>query len=796
LLKTVAEAAEELYDGGMLSHLSCNYLGAALACWIAAAPLVASPEPAPPARLSVRILDPAGAVIAGARLAAAPGGGAHAEECITGRDGQCSLTLRAGAYQLRVSAPGFLELAEPLQLEPGAQLVREYVLEIAAVRESVTVVESADYRVQAVTTATRTPTPLENVPQAVTVVPSELMRDQLMMSLADVVRYVPGVTAVQGENNRDQLVIRGNNTSADFFLDGVRDDVQYFRDLYNLERVEALKGPNAMIFGRGGGGGVVNRVTKTADFNPFRELALVGGSWRQRRLAADVDQPVSARAAARLNAMYEQSDSFRNFVDLERFGLNPTLTLAPSPASRLLVGYEHFRDDRRADRGIPSFQGRPAEVGMATFFGDPDQSWVRARVHLGSIAAERQFGLLNLRNRTLIGDYDRGYQNFVPGAVSADGAEVSLTAYNSSTARRNLFNQTDLIATTWSGAVRHTLLAGAEFGRQATDNFRNTGYFENHLTSVRRPLADPLLRLPVTFRQNAADPDNHVVAVVAAAYFQDQIELSRRWQAVVGLRADRFDLDYHDRRTGQRLGRLDYLVSPRAGLVFKPAEVVSLYTSYSVSYLPSSGDQFSSLTAVTQQLKPEKFTNYEAGLKWDPARKLSLTAALYRLDRTNTRAVDPNDPSRIVQTGSQRSEGLEVGWSGAPTRSWVIAGGYAWQNAFVTRATIDARAGARVAQAPRHSFSFWNRYQFRPRWSAGLGVVSRTEMFAGIDNTVILPGYARLDAALYHWLTERVRLQVNVENLLDRKYWANAHNNNNISPGAPRAIRVGLVAHF
>ncbi len=786
----------------MFPHLSCNscsFLLRGRRAWACLAGLwllpVSAQQPSQ-ARLTGRVLDPAGGVIAGAHIAATPEGGVSAIECVSASDGQCSLELPPGSYRLRVSAPGFLEAADEARLEAGGRQVREYRLEIAAVRESITVVESADYRVAAVTAATRTPTPLENVPQAITVVPSELMRDQLMISLADVVRYVPGVTAVQGENNRDQLVIRGNNTSADFFLDGVRDDVQYYRDLYNLERVEALKGPNAMIFGRGGGGGVLNRVSKTADFNPFRELTLVGGSWRQKRLAADVDQPLSSRAAARLNTMYEQADSFRSFVDLERFGVNPTVTLTPGASGRILVGYEHFRDDRRADRGIPSFHGRPAGVGLSTYFGDPDRSWVRARVHLGSVVAERRFGPVNVRNRTLVGHYDRGYQNFVPGTVTAGGDEVNLSAYNNATVRRNLFNQTDVVAMVWSGPVRHTLLAGAEAGRQATDNFRNTGYFEDRLTSIRLPLADPLVRRPVVFRQSPTDADNHVVAVVAAAYVQDQIELSRRWQAVAGLRAERFDLDYRNRRSGEPLGRLDYLVSPRAGLVFKPRETVSLYGSYSVAFLPSSGDQFASLTTVTQQLKPEKFTNYEAGVKWDPARKLALTAALYRLDRTNTRSIDPNDPSRIVQTGSQRSEGLELGWSGAPTGSWVVVGGYAWQKAFVTHDTVDARAGALVAQFPRHSFSLWNRYQFRPRWSAGLGIVSRTEMFAGIDNTVVLPGYARLDAALYHWLTERVRLQVNVENLLDRRYFANAHTNNNISPGAPRAVRIGLVAHF
>ncbi len=792
----------ERYNGVMLSQFSCNsvcpwrLLCGLLAGSLSAACLCGLSQSAPPASLSVRVLDPAGAVVAGARLSALSETGASVAECITGAEGRCSVTLAAGSYELRISAPGFLELSERLRLEPGAAETRQYALEIAAVRESVTVIEWADYRVPVVTTATRTPTSLENVPQAITVVTSELLRDQLMTSLADVVRYVPGVTAVQGENNRDQLVIRGNPTTADFFVDGVRDDMQYLRDVYNLERVEALKGPNAMIFGRGGGGGVINRVTKTADFSPLRELMVVGGSWRQKRVTADVDQPIRPGVAGRLSTMYQQSDSFRNFVDLERFGVNPTLTLAMGPSGRLTLGYEHFRDRRRADRGIPSFEGRPAEVGIAAYFGDPEQSWVRARVHLGSVAVERQWSGVNLRSRALIADYDRGYQNFVPGVLSPDGRQVSLSAYNNFGLRRNVFNQTDLVATAWSGPVRHTLLVGMELGRQATDNFRNTGYFEDRWTSLQVPIVEPALRLPVVFRQSAADADNHVVALVAAAFVQDQIELSRRWQAVVGVRTDRFELDYRNRRSGERLGRSDALVSPRAGLIVKPLDNVSLYASYSVAYLPSSGDQFASLTAVTQQLKPEKFANYETGVKWDAARKLSLSAALYRLERTNTRSVDPNDPSRILQTGRQRSEGLELDWSGAPTQSWAVAGGYAWQSAVVTHATADARAGAQVAQVPRHSFSFWNRYQFRRRWGAGLGVVGRTRMFAGIDNTVILPGYVRFDAALYHWLAERLRLQVNVENLLDRKYYLNAHSNTNISPGAPRAIRIGLVASF
>lgn len=302
--------------------------------------------------------------------------------------------------------------------------------------------------------------------------------------------------------------------------------------------------------------------------------------------------------------------------------------------------------------------------------------------------------------------------------------------------------------------------------------------------------------MPVSFRQSATDADNRVRAKVAAAYAQDQVELSRKIQMIAGVRFDRFDLRYHNNRSGDTLDRTDDLVSPRAGIVFKPATPVSLYASYSVSYLPSSGDQFSSLTTVTQQVEPEKFDNYELGVKWDVCPDLSLTTAAYRLDRTNTRSTDPNDPTRIVQTGSQRTNGYELGINGQVNSAWKVAGGYAYQDAFVTSATAAARAGARVAQVPHHTLSLWSTYHVAARLGVGLGIIRRADMFAAIDNTVVLPAYTRVDAAAYFVLTRATRLQANVENLFDRKYYFNADNNTNISPGFPRALRIGLTAAF
>jgi catecholate siderophore receptor len=681
-------------------------------------------------------------------------------------------------------------------VEAGAAPAADFVLAVTAVRESITVEAEPGYRLSTLSSATRTPTPLRDVPQSVTVVTRQLMQDQLMTSIADVVRYLPGVQLHQGENNRDQVIIRGNSSSADFFVDGVRDDVQYYRDLYNLDRVEALKGPNAMIFGRGGGGGVINRVTKQAAFGASREVTLQGSSHDGKRLTADVDQRLSDRLALRVNGLFEDSDSFRDGVALERSGIAPTMTFRGGDDTRVTLGFEHFRDRRTADRGITSFQGRPAEVPIGTFYGSADDSKVRADVNLGSALVEHSFGGLQLRNRTLFGDYDRFYQNYVPGAASADATKVTLTAYNNATQRRNLFNQTDVTYAWATGSVRHNLLFGAEVGRQETDNFRNTGFFANSTTSIQVPFAAPQTTVPVTFRQSATDADNHLEANVAALYAQDQVELNQHLQLVAGLRFDRFDLDYHNQRSGDRLDRGDDLVSPRAGVIVKPIAPLSLYGTYSVSYLPSSGDQFSSLTTVTEQLEPERFENYEVGAKWDASDALAITVAAYRLDRTHTRSTDPNDPTRIVQTGSQRTDGYELGMNGQVTRSWSVAGGYAYQDAAVTSATAAAREGAVVGQVPRHTISLWNNVQLRPGLSAALGVVHRTKMFATIDNSVTLPGYTRVDGAVSLLVLDGVRLQLNVENLLDEKYWANADSNTNLSPGSPRAFHVGVQARF
>jgi len=646
--------------------------------------------------------------------------------------------------------------------------------------------------------ATKTDTPLRDTPQSVSIVNRQLIADQSMQNMADVVRYIPSISMGQGEGHRDAPTIRGNSSTADFFVDGIRDDAQYYRDVYNLERVEALKGSNAMIFGRGGGGGVINRVTKEAGFARVRSLWLEGGSYDHRRGSLDVGQAVTSKIAARFNGMYENSGGFRDAASLERSGVNPTLGLALGANTTARLGYEYFRDHRNVDRGIPSFQGAPSPAPLETFFGNPDISYADARVHSASATIDHGLASgLTIHNRTRFTHYDKFYQNVFPGsAVNAAGTQVNLSGYNNAQQRANLFNQTEATYALGTWGVRHTLLAGVEVGRQTTDNFRNTGYFGNQATSFTVPFASPMVGVPVTFQQSATDADNHVVANVSALYAQDQFTLSRQWQAIAGVRYERFDLSFHNNRDGANLGRDDHMVSPRFGLVFKPVESVSTYGSYSVSHLPSSGDQFSSLNATTQTLEPERFTNYEVGAKWDVSPDLGVTAAVYRLDRSNSSARDPNDASKTVQTGRQRTSGYELGVTGNVTSRWQVAGGWATQRATILSATTSARAGATVPLVPQTMLSLWNRYQFISRVGGGVGVIHQTRTYAAIDNAVTLPGFTRVDAAAYLGLTNNVHLQLNVENLFDEQYYPTSQGNNNIMPGAPRSVRLGISTGF
>ena len=648
------------------------------------------------------------------------------------------------------------------------------------------------------TTATKTNTLLRDIPQSITVVTRELIRDQSMQSMADVARYVPGVGVSQGEGNRDALVFRGNRSTGDFFTDGVRDDVQYFRDLYNIERVEVLKGANGMIFGRGGSGGVINRVTKQAGWDPIREFSFEGGSFDKKRATVDVGHAINDVAAVRFNSMYENSGSYRNGVNLERFGISPTVTLKPSHQTNIILGMEHFQDHRTSDRGIPSLNGAPVNTSPSTFFGDPRRSKADVTVTSFNALIEHKFNSgFTFRNRTNYAMYDKFYQNvFANSAVIA--GSLNLAAYNDTSTRDNFFNQTDFSYNLNTGPINHTIAVGVEVGRQVTDNSRLNGYFNNNTSALALsvPLSSPITSDPITFGIRAVD--NHSVTRITSVYVQDQIVLLPQLHAIVGVRYDQFQVDFLKRTDNTQLKTDDGLLSPRLGLIYKPIEAISIYTSYSKAFAPRAAEQLTGLTVTTAALAPEKFTNLEAGIKWDILPALAFTTAVYQIDRTNVISADPNITGLNFLTKGQVVQGVEAGLSGQITSAWRVMGGYAYQvgELLSTSNTTTAKNGATLAELPRHTFSMWNRYDFTPVWGMGIGVIHRSDMFAALDNTVRAQGFTRVDAAIFARIDRRLRFQVNIENLLDTKYIAAVHNNNNMTPGSPIAVRASVVYNF
>ena len=629
-------------------------------------------------------------------------------------------------------------------------------------------------------TATRTDTLLINVPQTITVVTRAQLDDQALQGLGDVLRYVPGTTVGQGEGNRDQITLRGQNTTADFFLDGVRDDSQYFRGLYNLERVEVLKG------------GIVNRVQKTPVFGSVsasgRASANSLGAWN---LSADINAPLGEGAALRVNAVVETLDNHRDYFEGERYAVNPYVAVELGGGWQAGLSYEYLSDDRVTDRGIPSLGGVPITGYRDRFFGVPgvnrttlEASIVKLRLD-GALADNVQVSAT-----VLYGDYDKLYSNvFASGAATGQTGTVPLSAYIDPTDRQNLMVQGNLVWEITTGGMDHKVLLGLEYGDQDSANQRRNGVLSRSSLDLANPVF-PGVTFPVLNR----DTVSNVEAV--SAYIQDQIRFGERFEFVAGLRYDRFDISGTDLLPDpdRPFARVDEKISPRLGLIFKPQANVSIYGSYSQSFLPRSGDQFLSLSPTQQNLEPEQFINHEVGAKWDIGPDLNLTAAVFRLDRVNATTPEPMNPLVTINVGETRTEGLELSLTGRVRSNWQVSGGYSWLDA-----RLQGNEAVRLAQTPKQQFSLWNRYDLSRRLGFGLGVIHQSSQFAAIRTsaaTTRLPALTRLDAAVFFRVSDTVQLQLNIENLLDTAYFSDAHNNFNISTGAPLNARLTLTSRF
>ncbi len=653
------------------------------------------------------------------------------------------------------------------------------------------------YTVDDGSSSTKTPTPLIDTPQAVSVVTRDQLDDQNVRQLGEALRYVAGISMESGEGHRDEVFIRGQETTADFYLNGLRDDAQYYRSLYNVERVEILKGSNALTFGRGGGGGVINRVSKTA--NPqdaFISAAASAGTFGAFALSADVNQPIGGKSAARINATYEEFNNHRDSYDGRFFGIAPTVTTQLSDQTRLVIGYSYDDDERLTDRGVPSFNGLPLDNFDKTLFGDPDFNTASSQVHIARARLDHAFSdALSINVSGQYANYDKAYANVVPR--STDGATVELSGYRDTTKRENFIGQGNLIWQGKTGAIGHTLLTGFEVSRQDTQNaranaqFATPGGLESRVTvPLERRLTLPAVSLTPLSRSRDSQ------LTVLSAYLQDQIEIGEIIQLIGGIRFESFDLETRDVLSGTDADRKDEKWSPRFGVVVKPQESVSVYASYTESFLPQAGDQFLILSPTSASFAPEKFENIELGVKWAPRADLLFSAALFQLDRSNTQAPDPTGSGLTVLTGESRTKGIELQLAGNITSNWHANFGYTYLDGKIRSETSSAPAGTRLQQVPKHHIAAWSRYDFTEQFGLGAGLVHASKQFASFSNAVVLPSYTRIDLAAYYTINDAIALQANVNNLFDEDYYASAHGDNNIQPAQPLNASVSVRVTF
>lgn len=645
---------------------------------------------------------------------------------------------------------------------------------------------------------TKTDTPIINVPQSIQVITSDQVQDQAISSLNGALRFVPGVTLDAGEGHRDQAIIRGQKSTADFYLDGLRDDAEYYRALYNIERIEVLKGANALIFGRGGAGGVINRVSKTPNLGSSKSrLSGEIGQYGQYSLSADSDHTISDTIGMRVNGTYEAHRNHRDGFAGHFVGIAPSLRMVTAGGTALNLSYNYDNDIRTTDRGVPSLNGRPIAGYDKVLFGDKDFNRSEIQVHHARGTVAREFSDHLSANATVqYGRYDKVYANILPR--SANGVSAEFSGYRSAATRDNFIAQANVVWKTNTFGIAHHILAGVEYTSQHSRANRQDAYFAKATGGTAARITLPLAP-SFAFPAISLGADNRNVSSnlnVTSLYIQDQIALGDHVDVLGGVRWDRFDLNVHDFLTSRDTFRVDEMVSPRLGVVLKPGANLSFYGSYGVSFLPQSGDQFTLLSQADAALEPEEFENWEIGTKYQATPNTLLTAAIFQIDRSNSKAADAQNSGLYTLTGASRTKGIEINLSGRIMPKLSSNIGYAYMEGEITSATTNGPAGARMAQLPRHHITAWNYYEVTKSASIGLGVIHQSHQLTSYSNRVTLPGFWRIDFAAFYELGPHLKMQLNAENIANTHYYPSNYGDDNITPGAPFNVKFGLKFEF
>ncbi|OCT22442.1 TonB-dependent receptor [Pseudomonas putida] len=648
-------------------------------------------------------------------------------------------------------------------------------------------------RVKDVSTATRTSTPARYVPQAIDTVKTANVLDYGNNSLGKALEGIPNVSS--GADTRfDSLRIRGFDASNDFYLDGVRDDSQYVRDLHNIERIEVLKGPAAVLYGRGSQGGIVNRVSKAPEHGRRSTIEAQGGSEDLRSLYADLNADLNDDISVRLNMGNQDNNSFRDGVDGNRQLFAPSLSWQLSPDLNWLVQYEYSRYNRTPDRGIPGVGGRPADVGRSTTYGDTQRDFIDDKSQ--SLRSRLNYQLSDnwqVRHTLSLFKLDSDFDNTYLTGYTPSTNLVTRQRWQQDLNTRNLFNNLEAEGDVSTWGLEHKLLLGLEFGNQRRDPRLYTALAANaggqavpplNLNNPNRRLQHNGPMVPSSY--------NHTVVDSRGVYLQDQIRLNDQWQILAGVRFDQFEVETTNKLRGISEKQDDNSTSPRLGVVYSPWQEHSFYASWSKTYSPVGGGLIGITPGAagnTNETAPENTRQKEIGVKsdWFDDR-LSTTLAVYELELYNRRTTDPDNPGITILTGLQRSRGVELTAQGNVVGNWYVRGGIGLQNAIIAKDNSGLE-GNRVNNVARRNASLFVTWKPELGWYAETGLVLVGERYADNQNTTVLPGYGHWDA-LAGYRTHDWDVRAALNNITDKTYYSSATSAAQIQFGDPRSLVV------
>lgn len=656
--------------------------------------------------------------------------------------------------------------------------------------------------------------PLRDTPQSITVVPRAVIEERGATTLRDVMRNVSGISLVAGEGGGaqgDNFRIRGFGANNDMFIDGIRDVSQYSRDPFNLESVEVAKGPSSAYAGRGSTGGSINLVSKTARLEDFRSVGVTVGTDETRRLTTDLNQVVheGSGTAVRLNAMFHDADiAGRDVTEDRRWGVAPTVTWGLGTATRVTGSYFHLEQDNIPDYGLPATSGQMVDVDHSNWYGFRKLNTEEVRTQIGTVQLDHAFSdKLSLRSALRYATNDR-YAIVTPPRITAS----STCAVTATTVCRNpslrdtdgdlLVNQTDLTLAFKTGVVEHKLVSGVELSKDTYDQ-RAYGTATPTAPLADRANPDPDTPYDPTFPLTTVTENS---ATTVAVYAFDTLKLGKHWEFVGGLRHDSFDAesDATTVATGARtkLDRDDDMTSYRAATVFKPVEKGSIYLAYGTSFNPSA-EALTLATSATATnnaaLPPEKNRSLELGTKWDLLDdRLSLTAAVFRTEKTNARTRDALNPSDVIDVvGELVVKGFEVGVGGDLMKNWHLFGGYTYLDGTVTESDTADEVDNEIGNTPPHTVNLWTTYATPWKLELGAGgqYVSARTVSSGVQKH--LQDYALFDAMIGYPVSKNIDVRLNVYNLTDEFYTDRVSGSGaHMVPGAGRYALLSTSFQF